>query len=35
MSVSYTYKFFLLGALGGLEPLVFKSQTRVPLRATS
>lgn len=35
MSVSYTYKYFLLGALIGLEPMVFKSQTRVPLRAAS
>jgi Flp pilus assembly protein TadG len=35
LSVSYTYKFFLLGSLVGLEPMVFKSKTRVPLRATS
>ena len=35
LSVAYTYKFFLLGALVGLEPMVFKSQTRVPLRVSS
>lgn len=35
MSVSYTYKFFLLGPLVGLEPMVFTSQTRVPLRSSS
>ena len=35
LSVSYTYKYFLLGALVGLEPMVFKAQTRVPLRASS
>ena len=35
LSVAYTYKFFLLGALVGLEPMVFKSQTRVPLRTSS
>src|SRR5689334_7338105 len=32
MSVSYTYKFFLIGALVGLKPIVFTNQTRVPLR---
>jgi Flp pilus assembly protein TadG len=35
LSVAYTYKFFLLGSLVGLEPMVLKSQTRVPLRASS
>ncbi len=35
MSVSYTYKFFLIGALIGLSPIVFTNQTRVPLRQTS
>lgn len=35
MSVAYTYKFFLLGALVGLEPMVFTSKTRVPLRPAS
>ncbi len=35
LSVAYTYKFFLLGAVVGLEPMVFKSQTRVPLRSES
>jgi Flp pilus assembly protein TadG len=33
MSVSYTYNFLLLGSLLGLEPMMLKSQTRVPLRA--
>lgn len=35
MSVSYTYTFLLLGNLIGLEPMLLKSQTRVPLRAGS
>ena len=35
MSVSYTYNFFLIGNLIGLEPMLLKSQTRVPLRAGS
>lgn len=35
LSVAYTYKYFLLGALVGLEPVVFTSQTRVPLRPAS
>ena len=32
MSVSYTYNFLLVGNLFGLEPMLLKSQTRVPLR---
>lgn len=35
LSVAYTYKYFLLGSVIGLEPMVFKSKTRVPLRTTS
>jgi len=35
MTVAYTYKYFLLGALVGLEPIVFTSKARVPLRPTS
>lgn len=35
MSVAYTYKYFLLGALIGLEPMTVTSKTRVPLRPES
>lgn len=35
MTVAYTYNYFLLGALVGLEPIVFTSKTRVPLRQAS
>lgn len=35
MSVAYTYKYFLLGAVIGLEPMVVISKTRVPLRPAS
>jgi len=35
LSVAYTYKYFLIGNWVGLEPMVFKSKTRVPLRASS
>jgi Flp pilus assembly protein TadG len=35
LSVTYTYKYFLIGNIVGLEPMVFTSKTRVPLRATS
>jgi Flp pilus assembly protein TadG len=35
MSVVYTYKYFLLGAVIGLEPMVLTSKTRVPLRPAS
>ncbi len=35
MSVSYTYKYFLLGAFIGLEPMVVVSKSRVPLRPAS
>jgi Flp pilus assembly protein TadG len=35
LSVTYTYKFFLIGGWVGLEPMVFQSKTRVPLRANS
>ncbi len=35
MTVAYTYKYFLLGTLVGLEPIVFTSKTRVPLRPSS
>jgi Flp pilus assembly protein TadG len=32
MSVAYTYNYFLLGAVIGLEPIVIVSKSRVPLR---
>jgi Flp pilus assembly protein TadG len=32
LNISYTYNFFLLGNLVGLEPVVLHSKTRVPLR---
>jgi Flp pilus assembly protein TadG len=35
MSVAYTYKYFLLGAVIGLEPMVVVSKSRVPLRPAS
>src|SRR5262245_13276255 len=35
MNITYTYNYFLLGSFLGLAPIVFQSQTRVPLRQSS
>ncbi len=35
VNVAYTYKYFLLGTLVGLEPMTVTSKTRVPLRPAS
>lgn len=35
LNVAYTYNYFLLGALIGLEPITVISKTRVPLRPAS